>query len=161
MIDKPKIQYVREFYNYGTEAKKLDFRSLRLPKSGLPLERLSTAETITLDPVAMVAIVAAIVLLIVIAAGITQIQDDWTEYDATAAYLSHLRAENAELALAYQESFELEEIANKAQGLGLVSLEEVKTMTVLVTVAEPEPEPSWFDNVKTFWQGLWAGLEEE
>ena len=99
MTDKPKIQYVREFYNYGTEAKKLDFRSFRLPKSGLPMERLSKAETVTLDPVAMVAIVAAVVLLIVMAVGITQIQDDWTEYDATRAYVSHLRAENARLLL--------------------------------------------------------------
>lgn len=161
MTDKPKIQYVREFYNYGTEAKKLDFRSFRLPKSGLPMERLSKAETVTLDPVAMVAIVAAVVLLIVMAVGITQIQDDWTEYDATRAYVSHLRAENARLALDYQESFQLEEIANKAQGLGLVPLEEVKTMTICVTVPEHTPEPTWFDNVKTFWQGLWAGLKEE
>lgn len=155
MVEKPKIQYVREFYTYGSEAKKLDIQRFRLPRTTLPEERLYKPENIVLDPVAIVGIVAALVLLMVMAFGVVEIQDDWAEYRATENYISSLNVKNSQLKLQYQQGYDLEEVKSKALGLGLVPVEEAKTMTINVTVPEPRHEETLKERILWFWNGLW------
>lgn len=157
MIPKPEIQYVGQFYVHGSEAKKLEPKKERkTPKTRLPLERLGKREKIALDPVAMVSIVVAVVLLFTMAVGALQLQEDWKEYHATSRYLSYLNRENARLERVYLSSFDMEEIRSKALALGLKPKEDVAKKTVALVLPVPEPEESWLDGLRAFWEGLWA-----
>ena len=63
MNQKPKIQYVGQFYIHGSEARQLELQEKKKhAKSKLPLERLRKVEVIYLDPVAIFGIVTALVL---------------------------------------------------------------------------------------------------
>lgn len=157
MIPKPKIQYVGEFYVYGSEAKKLEpKKERRTPKTMLPLERLRRREAIYLDPVAMIAIAVALIMVVTMAVGALQLQQDWEEYDTTSNYLNYLNRENARLERQYRNSFDLEEIRSKALALGLKPKEEAEVKSVPLVLPVLEPEESWLDHLRTFWDGLWA-----
>lgn len=157
MIQKPKIQYVGEFYVYGSEAKKLEpKKERRTPKTILPLQRLRKQEAIYLDPVALFAIAVALIMVVTMALGALQLQEDWREYDTTSNYLSYLNRENARLDRQYRNSFDLEEIRSKALALGLKPREDVEMRNVPLVVPVPEQEESWLDQARAFWDGLWA-----
>ena len=62
MSQKPKIQYVGQFYIHGSEARQLELQEKKKrAKSKLPLERLRKVEVVYLDPVAIFGIVTALV----------------------------------------------------------------------------------------------------
>ena len=117
---------------------------------------MERVQKIGVDPVALVAIVVALVLLTVMVAGALQIRQDWIQYTTMSDYLSRLNRENARLSKEYRAAYDLEEIRSKAQGLGLVPVEGVPTRIISVTVPEPEPERTWLDDLVWFWEGLFA-----
>lgn len=156
MTPKPKIQYVGEFYVHGSEAKKLEPKKERkIPKTVLPLERLKQKEKINLDPVAVMAIAVAVVMLFTMAAGALQLKSDWEEYHAAERYLSYLNRENARLERVYRASFDLEEIRSKALALGLKPMEDVEERGVQLVLPVPETEEIQENKLVTFWKGLW------
>ena len=157
MVQKPKIQYVGQFYIYGSEARKLEQKKEpRRAHKRLPLARLKTVEKITIEPVALVGIAAAIVLLVVMVSSVFQFRSEWAEYQQMSTYVSYLKKENAELTRTYRAGYDLTEIQKRATALGLIPKEEVETHSITVTIPEPEPEASWWDDVVWFWQSLFA-----
>ena len=153
MVQKPKIQYVGQFYVHGSEARKLEQKNAR---TKLPLARLQQVETISLDPVALIGIVVAVLMLVVMVTGALQLRTDWEEYAHVRDYISYLNKENAKLTREYQEAYDLEDIRTKAAALGLVPKAEVQTMTMTVVLTEPEPEVSRIQEIKDFLEGLFA-----
>lgn len=157
MIQKPEIQYIGQFYVYGSEARKLEQKTRRKrPKTRLPMARMERIEKIRVDPVALVGITVAIVMLAVMVVGVLQIQEDWQAYSRMSTYVSQLKRENAELRHTYRASYDLEDIQKKASGLGLVPKEDVKTVRVAVSIPTPEPEPTFWEELVWFWEGLFA-----
>lgn len=156
MTPKPKIQYVGEFYVHGSEARKLEpKKERRIPKTKLPVERLKTREKINLDPVAIMAMAVAVVMLFTMAAGALRLKADWEEYHASVNYLSYLKRENARLERVYRSSFDLEEIRSKALALGLKPRENVEEKGVQLVQPALEAEESQENKLVTFWKGLW------
>lgn len=155
MVQKPKIQYIGQFYVHGSEARQLE-QERKKAKTKLPLARLQQIEKIYVDPVALMGIAVAVVMLAVMLVGALQIKDDWAEYERMSTYVSQLKRENAELAQEYRASYDLEDIRTKANALGLVSKEEVQTMAVTVTIPEPAPKVSRIQEIKAFLEGLFA-----
>ncbi len=157
MVQKPKIQYIGQFYVHGSEARELaQEKAQKKARTSLPLERLRKIEKITVDPVACVAILVAVVMLATMLVGALQIRNDWADYRAAANYAASLRAQKAQLTRDYRSGYNLDEIRSKALGLGLVPVSEAASMTVRVTLPEPEAELTWQEEVKMFWDGLWA-----
>ena len=157
MIQKPKIQYVGQFYVHGSEAQVLERKKeRRRAKTKLPMARLERIEKNYVDPVALAGILVAFVMLFTMVAGVLQLQDDWAEYTQMSAYVSELKKENAELTKTYRDGYDLEEIRKRALALGLVPVEDTDTMTIHVTVPTPEPEPTLWENIVWFWEGLFA-----
>ena len=145
MSQKPKIQYVGQFYIHGSEARQLELQEKKKQaKSKLPLERLRKIEVVYLDPVAIFGIVTALVMLTVMILGVLQIRDDWKEYRVMSNYVSRLNSENAELQADYRSQYDLEDIRIKAQALGMVPKSELEVRTVYVTIPQPEPEMTSF-----------------
>ncbi len=160
MIEKPKIQYIGQFYVHGSEAQKLEpKKERRIPRTRLPLERLRKIEKIYLDPVALGAIVVAVVMLITMAVGVLQLRQDWMQYNAALKRVSVLNYQQFMLERDYRASYDLEEVQNKALGLGMVPMDQVPVKTVYVSIPQPEPEPGWWeskmDEIRWFWNGLW------
>ena len=157
MSQKPKIQYVGQFYIHGSEARQLELKEKKKQaKSKLPLERLRKIEVVYLDPVAIFGIVTALVMLTVMILGVLQIRDDWKEYRVMSNYVSRLNSENAELQADYRSQYDLEDIRIKAQALGMVPKSDLEVRTVYVTIPQPEPEMTWLEELQWFLSGLFA-----
>ena len=156
MSQKPKIQYVGQFYIHGSEARQLELQEKKKAKSKLPLERLRKVEVIYLDPVAIFGIVTALVMLTVMILGVLQIRDDWQEYRVMSNYVSRLNSENAEMWADYRSQYDLEDIRVKAQAMGMVPKSELEVRTVYVTIPQPEPEMTWLEEIQWFLSGLLA-----
>ena len=157
MSQKPKIQYVGQFYIHGSEARQLELQEKKKQaKSKLPLERLRKIEVVYLDPVAIFGIVTALVMLTVMILGVLQIRDDWKEYRVMSNYISRLNSENAELQADYRSQYDLEDIRIKAQALGMVPKSDLEVRTVYVTIPQPEPEMTWLEELQWFLSGLFA-----
>ena len=157
MSQKPKIQYVGQFYIHGSEARQLELQEKKKQaKSKLPLERLRKVEVIYLDPVAIFGIVTALVLLAVMTVGVLQIRDDWEDYKVMSNYVSRLNSENAELKENYRSQYDLDDIRLKAEALGMVPKTDLEVRTVYVTIPQPEPEMTWLEEVQWFLTGLFA-----
>ena len=157
MSQKPKIQYVGQFYIHGSEARQLELQEKKKQaKSNLPLERLRKIEVVYLDPVAIFGIVTALVMLTVMILGVLQIRDDWKEYRVMSNYVSRLNSENAELQADYRSQYDLEDIRIKAQALGMVPKSDLEVRTVYVTIPQPEPEMTWLEELQWFLSGLFA-----
>ena len=157
MNQKPKIQYVGQFYVHGSEARQLQLQEeKRQAKTRLPLTRIQNIEKIYVDPVALVGIAAAVVILVTMVLGAIQIKRDWVQYEQVSGYVSELKRENARLTHAYRSSYDLEDIKSKALAMGLVPVSELETTSVMVTVPVPEPEPTRMQEMKPFLEGLFA-----
>ena len=157
MSQKPKIQYVGQFYIHGSEARQLELQEKKKrAKSKLPLERLRKVEVVYLDPVAIFGIVTALVMLTVMILGVLQIRDDWEEYRVMSNYVSRLNSENAQLQADYRSQYDLEDIRVKAQALGMVPKSELEVRTVYVTIPQPELGMTWLEEIQWFLSGLFA-----
>ena len=157
MNQKPKIQYVGQFYVHGSEARQLQLQEeKRQAKTRLPLVRFQTIEKIYVDPVALVGIAVAVVMLVTMVLGAVQIKRDWDQYERVSAYVSELKRENARMSHAYHASFDLEDIRSKALAMGMVPKSELQTMAVTVTVPEKEPELTRTEEIRLFLEGLFA-----
>ena len=157
MNQKPKIQYVGQFYIHGSEARQLELQEKKKrAKSKLPMERLHKAEVIYLDPVAIFGITVALIMLAVMIVGAVRIHADWQEYRVMSDYVSRLNSENAQLQADYRSQYDLEDIRVKAAALGMVPKSELEKRTVYVTVPQPEPEMTWLEEIQWFLSGLFA-----
>ena len=158
MNQKPKIQYIGQFYVYGSEARALELEEKRKQvKTRLPLAKLESIEKIYIDPVALVGIAVAVVMLVVMILGAVQLHDDWNAYQQMDDYVTTLRAKNAELTLNYRSLYDLEDIEMKALAMGMVPEDQVETRSVNVTVPEVrETVLTWDQKVVRAWNELWA-----
>ena len=157
MNQKPKIQYVGQFYVHGSEARQLQLQEQkRQAKTKLPLARIQKIEKIYVDPVALAGIVVAVVMLVTMVLGAVQIKRDWDRYEQVSAYVSELKKENARLNHAYRLSYDLEDIKSKALAMGLVPKSELETVAITVTVPEREPVLTRSDEIRLFLEGLFA-----
>lgn len=156
MIHKPEIQYVGQFYVYGSEARQLEQKKQRKPKTKLPLVRVRKVEKISVDPVALGGIVVAVVLLVVMAVGSLQLYRDWTDYNQMSTYVSQLKKENAQLTRTYRAGYDLEEVRKRSAALGLVPESEAQTMIIAITAPAEQPEPTFWEEVTGFLKGLFA-----
>ena len=126
MNQKPKIQYIGQFYVYGSEARALEQQNqTRKPKTTLPVEKLAKIQKIYVDPVALIAIVVSVFMLATMIAGVRQL------YDRAV-------------------------IRDKAETMGLIPKAEAEHMTVTVTAPEIAPEPTWWENAVWFVKGMFA-----
>jgi len=156
MIQKPKIQYIGQFYVHGSEARALELQEQKKPRTRLPLAKLEAVDRIYVDPVALVGIAVAVVMLVVMILGAVQLQNDWMHYERMSNYVTELKTENARLTHIYRGGYDLEDIEMKALAMGLVPRSELETVTVTVTRPEARPELSWDQKVVRFWNELWA-----
>ena len=157
MNQKPKIQYVGQFYVHGSEARALQLQEQkRQAKTKLPLARIEKIEKVYVDPVALAGIAVAVVMLVTMVLGAIQLKRDWDQYEQVSSYVSELKKENARKNHAYRLSYDLADIETKALAMGLVPRTELETITVSVTVPEKVHQMTRMEEIRFFLEGLFA-----
>ena len=157
MPRKPEIQYIGQFYVHGSEAKKVEVQQLpKKAKAQRPQQQMQPVKQISLDPVAICGVAVAVILAVVMIFGAAQIGDAWDDYEVMAGYASHLRYENIRLTREYRSKYDLETVKTAALNLGMIPVEEAKTMALTVTMPVAEPEPTLWEDITWFVKGLFA-----
>ena len=157
MAAKPEIQYVGQFYVYGSEAKKLEpKRQEQRKKAVRPQAQAEQVKVISIDPVALIGLAVAVVMLVCLVVSALQIVDTWKEFDTVSKYMAQLKQENAALEHEYANGYDIVEVEAAALALGMIPATEANTIILSVSVPQPEPEPSVWAEFVWFMEGLFA-----
>ena len=158
MDQKPVIQYVGQFYVYGSEvqARKKKEHKPVLPKA----PRTGVQHCVYVDPVAVCGIAVAVLMLVVLAVGAFQLRAAMQQYTAQSEQLSAIKRENARLEHLYRTSLDLEAVQAQAEKLGMVPAEELEHRELVVTVGQTPEEPTAWENFLWFVKGLLNGVDE-
>ena len=157
MVQKPDIQYVHQFYVYGSEAKVLELKPQKknnrtfLPKAA-PDEKIKIA----IDPFALCGIVVAVAMLVLLVVGSIQYLQVCQEYQQMMDYVVTLQNENIIKEDQYLSQIDLVDIEEKALALGMIPMEEAEVIFISPVIPQPEPEESWYENISWFLSGLFA-----
>ena len=158
MDQKPVIQYVGQFYVYGSEvqARKKKEHKPVLPKA----PRTGVQHCVYVDPVAVCGIAVAVLMLVVLAVGAFQLRAAMQQYNAPSEQLSAITRENARLEHLYRTSLDLEAVQAQAEKLGMVPAAELEHREIFVTVGQAPEEPTAWENFLWFVKGLLNGVDE-
>lgn len=151
-----KVQYVN-FYTAGSAAFKYEPTPLPKKKQAtLPKLRRKKRIVIHVDPVAAIGVCVAVVLLVMMFSSLAKFAAVQKQEAQMAAYVEQLQAENAALEQKYRSSYDLEEICQIAQGMGMVPVEQAERVQIQVSAPAVEEEPTAWENFCTFLTGLFA-----
>lgn len=131
MARQPDVRYI-QFYTDGSAARKLEPEVLRSPaKHPRPVRRKQVA--LYVDPLAIAGIVVAVVMAVLMLAGVLNLRAAQQEATVMETYVEKLQEENRQLQKEFESGYDLEEVAWIAQALGLVPQEDVKHMQIIVS----------------------------
>ena len=160
MARKPDIQYVHQFYVYGSEAKAPDLKPVkkRRPRIILRMPKLRKDFLVHFDIASLCGIMVACVMMVLLTVGLQQLSTARQEYAQMERYVIQLQNSNVDLNKSYHEGFDPEDIREKAVALGMVPVEsiQVKTIQVDLPQPQPEPEPSIWENISWYFTELFA-----
>jgi len=161
MAQKPykhNIEYIQKFYSHGSEAKVIEFKPVyqEEPKPQLPKQEKEPVTTIFIDPIAFCGIMVAIVMLVVMIAGMIQFDVVSQDHAVMERYVRQLREDHVLMTQQYTSRYDLEDVQTTARSLGMIPVEEAQTISVRVQVPVREPEPTVIDNIIWFLSGLFA-----
>ena len=147
------VQYISA-YTDGSVARKLEMPKLRKSaKKNAP--KRSKKIVLHIDPMAIMGILVAGIMLIALTAGVLRLVDARRELAAMDAYVQSLRQENTALQEAYEAGCDLENVRQTAQALGMVPVEQVKQVSIRVQTPQTE-QPSGWEQIRLFLAGLFA-----
>ena len=153
---KHNIEYIQNFYSYGSEAKVIEFKPVyeQPQKPALPKREKAPVTTICIDPVAFCGIMVAVVMVLVLAAGMIQYSVVSQDHAVLSNYVNELREDNVLLQHQYNAGYDLEEIEVTARALGMIPVSEAQTISIHVEVPVREKAPTVLDNMIWFFSGL-------
>ena len=109
-----------------------------------------------MDPVALVGFVVAVAMLIMMAVTTMQYVRAVEQHEQMDRYVGYLMDENSRLNHEYRTNLDLDYVTLTSQALGMIPVSEAGTMTVQVTAPVAEPEPTIWDDIRWFFDGLFA-----
>ena len=117
------VHYVR-YYTAGSAARELA-PQVPLRTKTAPKARKQRKSIIYIDPVAIIGVVTAIIMVAVMILGVVQLNQLKEEASAMQSYMLDLKAENAEMTTQYREGYDLEAVEKTASALGMVPADQV------------------------------------
>ena len=124
MAGKSEIQYIR-YYTVGSAARELAPLAPQRTKTA-PKVRKQKKIMVRIDPVAIVGIVTAIILVAVMAFGMLRLHAVQSEVAAMNDYILQLEMENGIMEQRYQEAYEPAQVEKTVVALGMVPVEQVE-----------------------------------
>ena len=117
------VHYVR-YYTAGSAARELAPQIPQRTKAAQKA-RKPRKSIIYIDPVAIIGVVTAIIMVAVMILGVMQLNQLKEEASAMQNYVLDLKAENTEMTTKYQEGYDLEAVEKTAIALGMVPADQV------------------------------------
>ena len=151
MAPKHDIIYVN-FYTDGSAARKV---APAFPASASRKKTSAKRQkkpVLYFDPVAIGSLVVACVLLIVMAVGLTNLQNAQAERVQMENYIHQLQMENTTLNEKFHENVDLDSVEKSAQALGMVPKTQVQTLPLAVEIIQME------ESAENFWSQMTAFL---
>lgn len=124
MAKKSDVQYIR-YYTVGSAARKLAPQVTEQPKAA-PKPRKAKRVLVFIDPVAILGIVTAVIMLTCMLVGMVQLNEVWTRQAAVENQVQRLIRENETLQETYEAGYDLANIEKTALALGMVPAEQVE-----------------------------------
>ena len=155
MARQNEIRYVNTYMAgsaaYQLEPVKPHKKAVHLPKAPKQKKVL-----VYVDPMTILGFAVALVMIVSMVVGVTQLKASRAEEAALAAYVSRLEQENETLAETYRQGYDLEEIRRYAEAMGLVPVSQVERIRIRVQEPEAPAEPTAWEDFCTFLAGLFA-----
>lgn len=156
MARKTEIRYVN-FYTAGSAACKYEPQPIRQKKEvKLPKPRRQKKIVVHVDPVAILGICMAMVLLVSMIVGMVQLTAAQKQANQMQRYVDTLSQRNGELRTTYEQGYDPDEIYEIATAMGMIPAEQAQQLHIHVEEAEPVQEATVWDNIWTFLVGLFA-----
>ena len=157
MAKPHEVQYINAYVS-GSMAYQMDTtrqsKRATLPKA--PKRAKRKMLVIRVERAALCGILAAVVMLTLMVAGLSRLQEARQENAALQNYVAQLQEENDILQDTYASSYDREEAYRIAQSMGMVPAEQVPTVKIEVSVPQLEEEPTPWQALCTFLTGLFA-----
>ena len=156
MAVRTDIQYV-QFYVDGSTARKPEQKT-QAKHAAAPRTYKRKRKVVVIDPVAIVGAVVTVCLLVSMAVGLFQYLHLQNQTRQMAQYMQTLQMENTQLQQTYEDGYDLDQIRDMANELGLVPADQVQQITVSVQLPQEEPvtEMTLWESFTTFLAGLFA-----
>ena len=159
MAKKHDILYIN-FYTSGSAAHKIEPALPQRQQSApapAPKARPRKRQVVYVDPLAVASILVSAVMLVLMFVGMAALSEAHEQQIRMEAYVESLQTQNAELQAEFDEKYDPEAIEKAALALGMVPVDQVEHRTIYVEpVAVPEPEPTFWEQLRIFFDGLLA-----
>ena len=149
MANRPEVRYINEYVSGTMAYQPARKPSRKMHHVQLPKPRKKKQNLILVDPVAVVGIVVAAVLMVMLLVGAVEFFHTQQETAALRSYVAQLQEENTKLQNTYASGYDLEEIRTIAQTMGMVPQASVTHLEIAVTVPEAPIQPTAWES---FWQ---------
>ena len=156
MARKAEVRYVN-FYTAGSAAYKYDPQPIRQKKEvKLPKPKRQKRIVVHVDPVAILGICMAVVLLVCMVVGLVQLSAAQRQANEMQSYVNTLSQRNAELRATYEQGYDPDEIYEIATAMGMIPAEQAQRIQISIPETEAVEEPTAWDSFWTFLVGLFA-----
>lgn len=146
-----------QFYVDGSAVRKIEPELPQKRKSRLPKPRKRRRPVVYYDPLAMLSLAVTVLMLVLLLAGFVTLLQTHEQVDRMEQQVTQLRQENAQLQREYESGYDLDQIRQQAEAMGLVPQSQVQTMTIQVERPQPQPvEPTFWELVAAFFGWLFA-----
>jgi len=154
MARQPDIQYIH-MYTDGSAARKIA-PVAPVHKAQIPRKRKQKKIIICVDPLAIMALTVAVVMMVLMAVGLTKLNQAREKTAVMEQYVSQLQNETKSLRQANEGGYDLNHVEQTAKALGMIPVEDVEHITVQVQMPEVESEPTAWERLCVFLTGLFA-----
>lgn len=156
MARQNPVQYIN-FYSPGSEAYKYDFEPARKQTNvKLPKPRRQKKIIVKVDPVALMGICVAAVMLITLLCGCVRLSAVRKQEAQMAAYVQQLEQKNVQLQQTYEAGYDLDEIYEIATAMGMIPADQAQQIRVQAATPVEGEAPTAWENFCLFLAGLFA-----
>lgn len=160
MARQPDIQYVR-YYTSGSAARKIELQPEKKKNNAVvpqqrPRVRREKKTVIHVDPISVLAVLVAGVMLITMVVGMLRLGAVNAEVEAMDDYVAQLQQENTALRQEYEAGYDLKDVEQKALEMGLVPIEQVEHVTIELPEMPVEEELTIWEKAAAFFSELFA-----
>ena len=155
MANYTEVHYINAYVS-GTCAPAVKPKAGTEKKPVMPKLRKNRKMVIPVDPVAIFGIVVACVMTVMLMVGFVTLNEVNNEAAAMEQYVASLQEENITLQNTYDNGYDLDQVRQIAESMGMVSIDQVPHISLDVTMPVQEAEPTPWETFLTFLAGLFA-----
>jgi cell division protein FtsL len=157
MAQRVDVQYIR-FYTQGNTAKRIAPAMTGNITGQLPQMKKRKLQRIYIDPVALLGIAVAAVMLVMMAVGVSRLMVEQDKTVAMQTYVEQLQAENESLQAKYDAGCDLETVQKTALALGMIPQNSAERVSIEVECIQQQTmeQVSLLQRIGTFLTGLFA-----